>query len=92
MGKQMLTAGAANVAASRNLRSFVVNKLWCICFFAFKMDSNIGNISCKAGEILPCTSYLLLAGVGRENGKTKEREKEKRRAYNASRGTNGEAL
>jgi len=56
------------------------------------MDSDIGNISCKAGEILPCTSYLLLAGVGRENGKTKEREKEKRRAYNANRGTSGEAL
>jgi hypothetical protein len=56
------------------------------------MDSDIGNISCKAGGILPCTSYLLLAGVWRENGKTKEREKEKRRAYNLNRRTNGEAL
>jgi len=51
-----------------------------------------GYISCKAGEILPCTSYLLLAGVWRENGKTKEREKENRRACNVNRGTNGEAL
>jgi hypothetical protein len=32
----------------------------------------------------------LLAGAGRENGKTKE--KEKRRTYNANRGTSGEAL
>jgi len=56
------------------------------------MDSDIGNISCKAGEILPCTSYLLLAGVWREKGKTKEREKENRRGCNVNRGTNGEAL
>jgi hypothetical protein len=55
-----------------------VNKLWCICFFAFKIDSDIGNISCKEGEILPCTSYLLLAGVWRENGKTKERERKRK--------------
>ena len=59
------------------------------------MDSDIGNISCRVGEVLPCTSYLLLAGVWRENGKTKEKEKVKkkeRRAYNVNRGTNGEAL
>jgi hypothetical protein len=56
------------------------------------MDSDIANISCKAGGILPCISYLLLAGVWGENGKTKEREKEKRRACNVNRGTNGEAL
>ena len=59
------------------------------------MDSDIGNVSCKAGYLLPCTSYLLLAGVWRENGKTKEKEKVKkkeRRAYNVNRGTNGEAL
>lgn len=34
----------------------------------------MGNISCRAGEILARTSYLLRAEVWRENGKTKERE------------------
>jgi hypothetical protein len=41
------------------------------------MDSDMGNISCKAGEILARASYLLLAGVSRENGKTKERERKR---------------
>jgi len=63
--------------ASRNLRSLVVNKLWCICFFVFKMDSHMGKFPAKQGEYYPARRICCLLGCGgRTEKQRKEREKE----------------
>jgi len=76
-GKEMLTVDAAARLSLRGSRAFsceyVIEQRVCLLF---KVELDIRNISCKAGEMLTRTSHLLLSGERRKGGETRVRERE----------------